>query len=83
MSRYIWIGITIGVFFAGIGIGYLVYTNTYNPVTMMQNQQFMQKMIARSSISSTNDEQYSAESTNDESMDGNHDAESTIHARNA
>jgi hypothetical protein len=44
-NRYIWIGITIGVFFAGIGIGYLVYTNTYNPVTMMQNQQFMQKMM--------------------------------------
>jgi hypothetical protein len=45
-DRYIWIGITIGVFFAGIGIGYLVYTNTYNnPVTMMQNQQFQQNWM--------------------------------------
>lgn len=42
-NRYIWIGITIGVFFAGIG--YLVYTNTYNPVTMMQNPQFQQNWM--------------------------------------
>ena len=45
VKPYVWIGITVGVFFAGIGIGYLVFTNTNNPVTMMQNPQFMQKMM--------------------------------------
>lgn len=44
-NRLLWIGITVGVFFAGIGIGYAIYTNTYNSVTMIQNPQFMQKTM--------------------------------------
>src|SRR5574341_352615 len=44
-NKYIWIGITVGVFFAGIGIGHVIYTNTYNPGTIMQNPQLMQKMM--------------------------------------
>ena len=45
VKPYVLIGITIGIFFAGIGIGYLVFSNTNNPTNMMQNHQFMQKMM--------------------------------------
>lgn len=44
-SQGIWIGIAIGVFFAGLGIGYAVFTNAYNPNAMFQNPQFMQTMF--------------------------------------
>jgi len=42
---YVWIGITIGVFFAGLGTGYLVFINTNNPINVMQNPPTMQKMM--------------------------------------
>jgi plastocyanin len=35
----VWIGITVGVFFAGLGIGSAIFMNSYNPY-MMQNPQF-------------------------------------------
>lgn len=34
-SQHIWIGIAIGACFAGIGIGYAVFVNTYNPYSIM------------------------------------------------
>jgi len=43
VSQGIWIGITVGVFFAGLGIGYAVLqSTTVSP--MMQNQQMQQMM---------------------------------------
>jgi hypothetical protein len=45
VKPYFLIGITIGVFFAGIGIGYLGFANMNNPINMMQNPQVMQKMM--------------------------------------
>ena len=45
INQYVWVGIAVGVFAAGIGIGYAVFANTYNPSTMMQNPQFMQRMM--------------------------------------
>ena len=42
VNQYIWIGVTIGAFFAGIGIGYGVLQS--NP-TMMMNPQQMQQMM--------------------------------------
>ena len=34
-DRYVWIGIVVGEFVAGIGIGYGIFINTYNPYSMM------------------------------------------------
>ncbi len=34
-NQYMLIGIIIGVFCAGIGVGYAVFINTYNPYAMM------------------------------------------------
>lgn len=37
-NKYALIGIVVGLFFAGLGIGYTVFVATYNPFqTMMQN----------------------------------------------
>lgn len=47
-NRYVWIGITVGIFVAGIGIGYAVFINTYNPYTMMyQNPPMFNQIMAR------------------------------------
>lgn len=45
VKQNILIGIAVGVFFVGIGIGYLVFTNSYNPNTMFQNPQLIQSML--------------------------------------
>jgi len=34
VSQSIWIGITIAVFFAGIGVSYAIFSGTYDPNTM-------------------------------------------------
>lgn len=39
-GKYLWIGIATGLFFVGLGIGYAIFSNTYNPYTMMGNPQF-------------------------------------------
>ena len=45
MSRYIWIGIIIGVFVAGLGIGYAIFSNVYTtPYMMTQNPQVFNQM---------------------------------------
>src|SRR5574337_361261 len=47
-SQYVWIGITIGVLVAGIGIGYAVFINTYNPYAMMMgNPAMFNQMMVR------------------------------------
>ena len=44
ISQRIWIGITIGVLFAGIGIGYTLLPSTQNVPMMMTPQQMQQMM---------------------------------------
>jgi len=39
-----WIGITVGVFFAGLGIGSAIFMNSYNPY-MMQNPTMFNQMM--------------------------------------
>ncbi len=37
--QYVWIGIAVGLFFAGVGIGYAFFANAYSPNnTMMMGQ---------------------------------------------
>jgi len=48
VSRYIWIGIVIGVFFVGIGVSYAIFASTYDPNTMkFQNQELFDQMISQ------------------------------------
>lgn len=44
-NQYVWIGIAVGVFIAGIGIGYAFFMNTYNPYGMMMQPQFFNQMM--------------------------------------
>ena len=45
-DRYIWIGIALGLFFAGLGIGYVVFTNTYvSNYMMIQNPQSADQIL--------------------------------------
>lgn len=47
-NKHIWIGITIGVFVAGLGIGYAVFINAYNPYGMMMgNPTLFNQMMGR------------------------------------
>jgi hypothetical protein len=41
MTKYVLIGMAVGVFVAGIGIGYAIFVNTYNPYAMMMNNPTM------------------------------------------
>jgi hypothetical protein len=41
VNQYIWLGITIGIFVAGLGIGYAINQYTVTPNTMAQNMQHM------------------------------------------
>jgi len=44
----VWIGITIGVFFAGIGISFVILSTTYNPNTMkFTNQELFDQMMSQ------------------------------------
>jgi len=44
-SQYVWIGIVIGVFVAGLGIGYAVFQSTSTPNFMQMSPQQMQTMM--------------------------------------
>lgn len=46
-NRYVWIGIAAGVFFAGIGIGYAIFVNTYTPPWMNPNSPQFSQMMAQ------------------------------------
>src|SRR5574340_1458268 len=39
------IAIAVGIFVAGIGIGYVIFANTYNPYTMMNNPAAFNQMM--------------------------------------
>jgi len=45
-NQYVWIGIAAGVFFAGLGIGSVVFMNVSNPANMMQNPQVFNQMMS-------------------------------------
>jgi hypothetical protein len=45
INQYIWIGITIGVFLAGIGIGYAIVQQSTPATSMMMTPQQMQQMM--------------------------------------
>ena len=47
-SNYVWIGITVGVFFVGLAIGYMVFLAAYQPQTMMTQNQLLQQMMMQS-----------------------------------
>jgi plastocyanin len=47
VNQYIWIGIAVGVFIAGIGIGYAAFINNYNPYTMMGNPTMFSQMMGK------------------------------------
>ena len=44
VSQYIWIGITVGVFIAGIGIGFAALQNSSSVPMMMSSQQMPEMM---------------------------------------
>lgn len=47
-SQTVWIGITIGVFFAGLGIGLAVISvNNDQSVTMFHNRQMFNQMMGK------------------------------------
>lgn len=47
ISKSIWIGISIGVFFAGFGISYAIFASTYDPATMkFRNQDLFDQMMS-------------------------------------
>jgi hypothetical protein len=45
-NQAIWIGIAIGVFFAGLGIGYAVFQSNPSSVTLESRQQMMAQMMS-------------------------------------
>ena len=48
VSQPVWISITIGVFFVGIGVSYTIFTNTNDPMTMkFQNQDMFDQMMSQ------------------------------------
>lgn len=47
VSQRIWIAIVIGVFFAGIGVSYAHFANTYDPMSMkFRNQELFNQMMS-------------------------------------
>ena len=47
VSQYMWIGLAVGLFFAGLGAGYAIFTNTYNPYSMMGNPAMFSQMMEK------------------------------------
>lgn len=45
-SQAVWIGIAIGVFFAGLGIGYAVFQSSPSSMTLQSRQQMMAQMMS-------------------------------------
>lgn len=47
MKQEIWIGIAVGVFFAGFGVSYAIFASTYDPATMkFRNQDLFDQMMS-------------------------------------
>jgi len=54
VNKTIWIGITIVVFFVGIGVSYAIFSSTYDPNTIkFQNQQLFDQMMTQNPKMST------------------------------
>jgi len=48
VNQGIWVAIVIGVFFAGIGLSYAIFSSTYDPNTMkFANQELFEQMISQ------------------------------------
>lgn len=47
VNSYLLVGIAVGVFVAGIGIGYGIFLNTYNPYAAMMQPQFFNQMMTK------------------------------------
>ena len=48
VSQPVWIGITIGVFFVGIGVSYAIFASTFDPMTMkFRNQDMFDQMMSQ------------------------------------
>jgi len=48
VSQSVWVGITIAVFFVGIGVSYAIFTSTYDPNTMkFHNQELFDQMVSQ------------------------------------
>lgn len=46
VNQYVWIGIVVGVFLAGLGVGYAIFSSTYTqPYMMMQNPQAFNQIM--------------------------------------
>jgi len=55
VQQSIWIGITIAVFFVGIGVSYAIFSSTNDPNTMkFQNQQLFDQMMSQNPKMTTN-----------------------------
>ncbi len=48
VNQALWIGIAVGAFIVGIGIGYVIFLNTYQPDVMMTQTQLMQQLMMQS-----------------------------------
>lgn len=47
LNQYVLIGIVVGVFCAGLGIGYALFINTYNPYQMMGSPAMFSQMMSQ------------------------------------
>ncbi len=48
VNQLLWVGIAVGVFFAGIGVSYAIFSSTYDPATMkFQNQELFDQMMSQ------------------------------------
>ncbi len=55
VRQAIWIGITIAVFFVGIGVSSAIIASTYDPNTMkFQNQELFDQMMSQNPKMTTN-----------------------------
>jgi hypothetical protein len=55
VKQALWIGITIGVFFAGIGISYAIFSSTFDPNSMkFRNQELFDQMMSQNPKMSAN-----------------------------
>jgi hypothetical protein len=47
VQQSIWIGITIAVFFVGIGVSYAIFSDSSNPILKFSNQQLFDQMMSQ------------------------------------
>jgi len=47
ISQNVWIGITIGIFFVGLGIGFAAFSNSNQSMNVFQNQNMFNQMMGQ------------------------------------